>query len=89
MKMNVFWDAAPRSLVEVSEVLTVSILGAINTIVALMMEAISTSETSENFYQTRRRNIPENSHLPANSSSSPYFDCTSLTVVPVQPAHVF
>jgi hypothetical protein len=26
---------------------------------ALMMEAVSTSETSENFYQTTRRNIPE------------------------------
>jgi hypothetical protein len=30
---------------------------------ALMMEAASTSETSINFYQTTRRNIPEDSHL--------------------------
>jgi hypothetical protein len=28
-----------------------------------MMEAASTSETSVNFYQTRRRNNPEDSHL--------------------------
>jgi hypothetical protein len=28
-----------------------------------MMEAVSTSETSVNFYQTARRNIPEDSHL--------------------------
>jgi hypothetical protein len=28
-----------------------------------MMEAGSTSETSVNFYQTKRRNIPEDSHL--------------------------
>jgi hypothetical protein len=28
-------------------------------IIALMMEAASTSETSVNFYQTTRRNIPE------------------------------
>jgi hypothetical protein len=28
--------------------------------IALMMEAASTSETSVNFYQTTRRNIPEN-----------------------------
>jgi hypothetical protein len=28
-----------------------------------MMEAESTSETSVNFYQTTRRNIPEDSHL--------------------------
>jgi hypothetical protein len=30
---------------------------------ALMMEAASTSETSVNFYQSTRRNIPEDSHL--------------------------
>jgi hypothetical protein len=28
-----------------------------------MMEAVSTSETSVNFYETARRNIPEDSHL--------------------------
>jgi hypothetical protein len=31
--------------------------------IAVMMEAVSTSETSVNFYQTTRRNIPEDSHL--------------------------
>jgi hypothetical protein len=31
--------------------------------IALMMEAVNTSETSVNFYQTTRRNIPEDSHL--------------------------
>jgi hypothetical protein len=31
--------------------------------IALMMEAASTSETSVNFYQTSRCNIPEDSHL--------------------------
>jgi hypothetical protein len=31
--------------------------------IALMMEAVNTSETSVKFYQTRRRNIPEDSHL--------------------------
>jgi hypothetical protein len=30
---------------------------------ALMMKAASTSETSVNFYQTTRRNNPEDSHL--------------------------
>jgi hypothetical protein len=29
----------------------------------LMIEAASTSETSENFYQTTRHNNPEDSHL--------------------------
>jgi hypothetical protein len=32
-------------------------------LIALMMEAVSTSETSVNFYQTTRRNNPEDSHL--------------------------
>jgi hypothetical protein len=29
----------------------------------LMIEAVSTSEKSVNFYQTTRRNIPEDSHI--------------------------
>jgi hypothetical protein len=33
-----------------------------SSLIALMKEAASTSETSVNFYQTRR-NIPEESHL--------------------------
>jgi hypothetical protein len=33
------------------------------TAIALMMEAVSTSETSVNFYQTKQRNIPEFRHL--------------------------
>jgi hypothetical protein len=40
---------------DVSEVLTASIIRA----VTLMMEAVSTSETSFNFYETTRRKIPE------------------------------
>jgi hypothetical protein len=31
--------------------------------IALMMEAVSTSETLVNFYQTTRRYIPEDSHF--------------------------
>jgi hypothetical protein len=31
--------------------------------IALMTEAVSTSETSANFYQTTQRNNPEVSHL--------------------------
>jgi hypothetical protein len=47
--MTFFWDVAPCSLVD--------------TLIALMMEAVSISETSVNFYQTIRRNIPEDSCL--------------------------
>jgi hypothetical protein len=36
-------------------------------LVALMMEAASTSETSVNFYQTTRCNTPEDSHLHTRS----------------------
>jgi hypothetical protein len=32
-------------------------------IIRMMMEAASTSETSVNFYRTARRNNPEDSHL--------------------------
>jgi hypothetical protein len=53
MKMTVFWDFAPCSLVEIDR----RFRGA------LMMEAASTSETSVNFYETTRRNIPEDRHL--------------------------
>jgi hypothetical protein len=41
----------------VSEVLAASIIRV------MIMGAASTSETSVNFYQTTRRNIPEDSHL--------------------------
>jgi hypothetical protein len=63
---DVFWVVAPCSLVEftdVSEVLAASIIRAI------MMEAVSTSQTSVNFYQTTRRNNPEDSHLRSLSCS--------------------
>jgi hypothetical protein len=45
-----------QKFTNVSEVLAASII-------ALMMEAARTSETSVNFYHTTRRNIPEDSHL--------------------------
>jgi hypothetical protein len=48
MKMTAFWDIVPCSLVEE---------------IALMMEAVCTSETSVNFYGTTRRNIPKGCHL--------------------------
>jgi hypothetical protein len=54
-----------HELTDVSEVLTASIMRAmiIMMITALMMEAVSTSETSTSFYQTARRNSAEDSHL--------------------------
>jgi hypothetical protein len=49
LKMIVFWDVAPCNLGLCPD--------------ALMMEAVSTSETSVSLYQPTRRNIPEDSHL--------------------------
>jgi hypothetical protein len=51
LKITVFWDVAPCSLVETDR------------LIALMMEAVSTSETSINFYQITRLNNQEDSHL--------------------------
>jgi hypothetical protein len=39
-------------------------------VIALMMEAGSTFETSVNFYETTRRNVPEGCHLNLTSVSS-------------------
>jgi hypothetical protein len=44
------------------------VLAAPSAIIALMMEATSTSETSVNVYQTTRRSIPEQSSSPFYSS---------------------
>jgi hypothetical protein len=62
MKSTVFWDVAPCSLVEVTEISEV-LTASINREIAVMMEAVSTSETSVNFYQSTRPNTPEDSHL--------------------------
>jgi hypothetical protein len=52
MKMTVFWDVAPCSLVEVYRCFRA---------IVLMMEAVNTSETSVYFNQTTRSNILEES----------------------------
>jgi hypothetical protein len=71
MKMAVFWVVAPCSLVGVYR----RFRGGCRlyhqsppspgrlSLIALVMEAASTSETSENFYQTTRRNNQEGNHL--------------------------
>jgi hypothetical protein len=53
-EMAVFWDVSPCSLV----------------MIALMMKAESTSETSVIIYQTTRCNIPEDSHLHTRRSEN-------------------
>jgi hypothetical protein len=60
MKFRVIWDVLPCSqiLTDVSEMRTAFIIRAMN-IIALMMEAVRTSETSANIYLTTRQYIPE------------------------------
>jgi hypothetical protein len=59
--MTIFWDIAPCSLVETNwRFRGTYCLHHQN---VEMMEAISISEKSVNFYQTMRCNIQENSHL--------------------------
>jgi hypothetical protein len=52
MKFRVFWDVAPCSHDEVASI-----------IIAMMMEAVRTSEMSVNFNMTTWRYIPEDSQL--------------------------
>jgi sorbitol-specific phosphotransferase system component IIA len=50
----VFW----QKLTDVSEVFVVSIA-----LIGLKIQTVSTTEMQINFYQTTRRNIPEDSHI--------------------------
>jgi hypothetical protein len=59
MKMAVFWDVAPCSLVDIDRRFRCAYCLHHQ---ALMTETVSTSETSANIYQTTRRNIPEDGH---------------------------
>jgi hypothetical protein len=54
LEFRVLWDVVKLKSTDVSEVLTASII-------ALMMEAIRTSETSVNFNLTAQRYISEDS----------------------------
>jgi hypothetical protein len=79
MNMAAFWIVAPCSLVDVygrfrgacclrhqgdlPDYAAQQLKRRPSSLIALMMEAASTSETSVNFYQTARRNNPDDSHL--------------------------
>jgi hypothetical protein len=69
MKIAVFWDVAPCSLVQVYRrfrgVYYLHHQGDKTSLFThrLMVEAVSTSETSVNFYYTTLRNIPEDGLL--------------------------
>jgi hypothetical protein len=58
-KMTVFWDVAPCNVVEIGR----RFRGAYCFHHHGLLMAISTSETSVNFYETTRCNIPEDSHI--------------------------
>jgi hypothetical protein len=62
MKMVVFWVVAPCSLVEDYRRFR-GATSIIRAIILIMETARRTSETLVNFYQTTRRNNPQDSHL--------------------------
>jgi UDP-N-acetylmuramyl pentapeptide phosphotransferase/UDP-N-acetylglucosamine-1-phosphate transferase len=57
MKVTVFCDVAPCSLGQTHRRFRDAYF------IALILKSVSTSETSVNFYETTRRNIPEDTHL--------------------------
>jgi hypothetical protein len=59
IKMDVFWVVAPCRLVWVYQ----------RELIVLMMEAVKTPETLINSYKSKRRYIPEDSHLQGNLNS--------------------
>jgi hypothetical protein len=64
--MVVFRVVAQCSLVQIADVSEVLAASIIRAMFALMMEAVSTSETSVNFYETTWSKIPEDSNLQKN-----------------------
>jgi hypothetical protein len=66
MKMIVSWDVSPCSLVEIDRRY------------CLMMEAVSTSETSVSFYLTTRRNIQEDNHLHTRHHENLQSHCSQI-----------
>jgi hypothetical protein len=63
----------------VSKVFHASIISII--MVVLILEAVNTSETSFNFYDTTWRNIPEDSQLNTPTKRTLYLARTSLAQV--------
>jgi hypothetical protein len=63
MKFGVFWNVAFCSNVEVGRRFR-GVYRIIRAMIALIMEAVRTSETLVNFNVTTRRYIPEVSKLP-------------------------
>jgi hypothetical protein len=57
MSLGMLRLVVSKKLTDISEVIIADIINA------LMMEAVSTSETSVSFYETARSNIPEEGRL--------------------------
>jgi hypothetical protein len=68
LNATLFWVVAPCSLVKLPAFQKC----LLPPFIALMMEAVSFSEMSVNFYQTTRRNSSEGSHLKGKNESRPF-----------------
>jgi hypothetical protein len=64
MKMTALWDIAPCSLIEADTHYRGSA-----SVITLIMEAVSTSETLVYGYEITQRNIPKGCHLETLSDS--------------------
>jgi hypothetical protein len=65
MKVTVFLDVAPCSLIEIHKYFrgVYCLHGLGDELIPLKMKAVDISKASVSFYETTRRNIPEDNHL--------------------------
>jgi hypothetical protein len=73
MKFRVFWDVLLCSQVGVDTFQRCILPPSSGRLIALMMEAVHTSETLVNIYLTTQQYIPEDSELPISYVSQLYF----------------
>jgi hypothetical protein len=79
MLSHVAWN----KFTDVSDVLTASIIG-VNSLFTLMIEAVmmmeevSTSETSVNLFEIKWRNIPEDSHIHIRRLENLKYQCYNV-----------
>jgi hypothetical protein len=74
MKMTVFWDVASCSLTEINRRFRNA-----SSFFALVLEAVSTSETLINFCETMWCNIPKDGHLPDGGITNKIWEINFIT----------
>jgi hypothetical protein len=85
MKMRVFWDIAPCSLAGVDRRFVLAYYILHQGIIALIMDAIRTSETSVYSSETTRRYIPEDSSSRLNCVFT-FYPSSGIVAPPCRPS---